>query len=97
VLNEYRVVGVKTTVPFFQWLVDQPEFLAGRFDTTYLDGILADRRGQAFVAPTDEDEHDALVAAAVASWFRTHRAVASGLSNGQSLWRSTGRREALRS
>ena len=33
VLDEYRVVGVKTTVPFFQWLVDQPDFVAGRFDT----------------------------------------------------------------
>jgi acetyl/propionyl-CoA carboxylase alpha subunit len=97
VLEEYRVVGVKTTVPFFQWLVDQPDFLAGRFDTTYLDRILAERRGQAFVTPTDGDEHDALVAAAVASWFRTHRAVAAGSSNTESLWRSTGRREGLRS
>jgi acetyl-CoA carboxylase biotin carboxylase subunit len=97
VLDEYRVVGVKTTVPFFQWLVDEPDFVAGRFDTTYLDRILADRRGQPFVTPTDGDEHDALVAAAVASWFRTHRAVAAGSSNTESLWRSTGRREGLRS
>jgi acetyl-CoA carboxylase, biotin carboxylase subunit len=97
VLDEYRVVGVKTTVPFFQWLVDQPDFLNGRFDTTYLDRILANRRGEPFVAPAEVDEHDALVAAAVASWFRAHRAVASGPSSAQSLWRSTGRREGLRS
>ena len=45
VLDEYRVVGVKTTVPFFQWLVDQPDFVAGRFDTTYLDRVLADGAG----------------------------------------------------
>src|SRR6188474_1275412 len=50
VLLEYRVVGVKTTVPFFQWLVDQPEFVEARFDTTYLDRVLADRKGEPFVS-----------------------------------------------
>ena len=40
-LDEYRVVGVKTTTPFFQWLTTQPEFLESRFDTTYLDQLLA--------------------------------------------------------
>ncbi len=42
-LDEYRVVGVQTTVPFFQWLIRQREFLERRFDTTYLDGVLAER------------------------------------------------------
>ena len=55
-LAEYRVVGVKTTVPFFQWLIDQPEFTEGRFDTTYLDRLLAERKGQPFVDATDQDD-----------------------------------------
>jgi acetyl-CoA carboxylase biotin carboxylase subunit len=96
VLGEYRVVGVRTTVPFFQWLVDQREFLESRFDTTYLDRVLAERKGQPFVTPTDADEHDAVVAAAIASWFRTHRAVAAAGSDGASAWRSAARREGLR-
>ena len=95
-LQEYRVVGVKTTVPFFQWLVDQPEFVDARFDTTYLDRILASRNGQPFVAPTDAEEQDAVVAAAVASWMRTHRAVASVASETASAWRGAARREGLR-
>src|SRR5439155_6630196 len=45
-LDEYRVVGIRTTVPFFQWLLKQPEFLEGRFDTTYLDQVLAERNGR---------------------------------------------------
>ena len=27
-LAEYLVVGIKTTLPFFAWLFEQPEFLA---------------------------------------------------------------------
>ena len=39
-LGEYVVAGIKTTVPFFAWLLAQPDFLAGRFHTTYLDEVL---------------------------------------------------------
>jgi acetyl-CoA carboxylase biotin carboxylase subunit len=94
-LDEYRVVGVKTTLPFFQWLVRQPEFAAGRFDTTYLDRLLADRRGQPFVTPTAADEDDAAIVAAIATWQRSHRAVASPADE-SSAWRRTARTEGLR-
>ena len=94
-LGEYRVVGVKTTTPFFQWLVRQPEFVEGRFDTTYLDGLLAKRKGQPFVTPSERDEHDAVIAAAIASWMRSHRGSAAPTAD-SSLWRSTARREGLR-
>jgi acetyl/propionyl-CoA carboxylase alpha subunit len=94
-LTEYRVVGVKTTVPFFEWLVRQPEFIDGRFDTTYLDGLLASRKGEPFVAPSEQDEHDASIAAAIATWMRSHRGAAAPTADG-SLWRSTARREGLR-
>ena len=96
VLSEYRVVGVKTTVPFFQWLVDQPEFVEARFDTTYLDRVLAGRKGEPFVAPDESDEEDAVVAAAIASWLRTHRAVAGAAPDGASAWRLAARRDGLR-
>ena len=94
-LDEYRVVGLKTTVPFFQWLVKQPEFIEGRFDTTYLDRVLTERRGQVFVAPTDTDEHDAVVAAAIAAWMRSHRAAADAPASGNA-WRRAARTEGLR-
>jgi len=96
VLDEYRVVGLQTTVPFFRWLVAQPEFLEGRFDTTYLDGVLAARRGRSFVEPNGVDEHDALVAAALAAWHRAHRASAAGASDRVSHWRRRARTEGLR-
>jgi acetyl/propionyl-CoA carboxylase alpha subunit len=70
-LDEYRVAGVQTTLPFFRWLVRQPEFAAARFSTTYLDTLLATREGP-FVTPTPTEAEDALVAAALAAWARAH-------------------------
>src|SRR5213594_2711907 len=50
-LGEYVVAGIRTTLPFFAWLVEQPDFAAGRFDTTYLDGVLKAQNGRPFVEP----------------------------------------------
>jgi acetyl-CoA carboxylase biotin carboxylase subunit len=96
VLSEYRVVGVRTTVPFFQWLVEQPEFVEARFDTTYLDRVLSDRKGQPFVVAQESDEEDAVVAAAISAWFRTHRAAAAAAPDSVSEWRQAARRDGLR-
>jgi acetyl-CoA carboxylase, biotin carboxylase subunit len=62
-LAEYRVAGIKTTVPFFSWLFAQPEFIEGHFDTTYLDGVLRARDGRSFAEPTAEVEDIAAIAA----------------------------------
>ena len=39
-LSEYEISGVPTTVPLFKWLLEDADFVAGRFDTTYLDRVL---------------------------------------------------------
>ena len=62
-LDEYLVTGIKTTLPFFAWLLEQPDFLAGRFHTTYLDDALAARCGRPFVEPGETAEDVAAVAA----------------------------------
>ncbi|HUF47950.1 MAG TPA: acetyl-CoA carboxylase biotin carboxylase subunit [Vicinamibacterales bacterium] len=94
-LNEYRVVGVQTTVPFFQWIVRQPEFLEGRFDTTYLDRVLASRQGQPFVDVTDADARDAAMAVALGAWFRAHGASTAGTGDSGGAWRRAARFEGL--
>jgi acetyl-CoA carboxylase biotin carboxylase subunit len=38
-LNEFVVEGIKTTVPFHRKLIDRPEFVAGNFDTGFLERI----------------------------------------------------------
>ena len=36
-LKEYQIGGVATDLEFLQQVIDSPQFLTGRFDTTYLD------------------------------------------------------------
>ncbi|WP_447977420.1 acetyl-CoA carboxylase biotin carboxylase subunit [Candidatus Nitrospira bockiana] len=36
-LEEYVLRGVKTTIPFMKTIMQEPDFRAGRFDTSYLD------------------------------------------------------------
>jgi acetyl-CoA carboxylase biotin carboxylase subunit len=98
-LSEYEVLGVKTTIPFFIWLMREPDFAAGRFDTTYLDRLLAARRGQSFSTLTEAEEARLAIAAAVDAWLRSARATPSTAA-GQptpAAWKRTARQEALRS
>ena len=98
-LGEYLVTGIRTTVPFFTWLLAQPEFAEGAFHTTYLDEVLRARNGRPFVEPTADDEAIAVIAAAL------HAALspASGAQNGASTahatrshWKANARAEGLR-
>ncbi len=36
-LEEYVLRGVKTTIPFMEAIMQEPDFIAGRFDTSYFD------------------------------------------------------------
>ncbi len=96
-LGEYQVLGIKTTIPFFLWLMRQPSYTAGDYDTTYLDCLLAERKGESF-SELDETEEDlAAIAAAVDAYLRT-TAGASMPPEGASAtpWTQAARREALR-
>jgi acetyl-CoA/propionyl-CoA/long-chain acyl-CoA carboxylase, biotin carboxylase, biotin carboxyl carrier protein len=41
-LGEYRVEGVPTTIPLHRWVLESPEFRAGRHTTTWLERALRD-------------------------------------------------------
>ena len=36
-LNNFLIVGPKTTIPFYLAICDEPDFQAGKFDTNYLE------------------------------------------------------------
>jgi acetyl-CoA carboxylase biotin carboxylase subunit len=93
-LDEYRIAGVTTTIPFFKWLVRQPEFTSGRFDTTYLDRLLAGRDGRRFVEPDARDLDDAAAAAALVSWLRARGAAAAPAPDG-GAWRRAARLDGV--
>jgi pyruvate carboxylase len=35
-LDEYRIIGIRTNIPFHQALLENPEFLSGDFDTQFI-------------------------------------------------------------
>jgi acetyl-CoA carboxylase biotin carboxylase subunit len=49
-LQEYRIGPIKTTIPFYLQIMDDPEFIDGTFDTGYVKKFLPDEE--------DEDEED---------------------------------------
>src|SRR5262245_34102922 len=64
-LTECLLAGIRTTIPFFTWLMAEPDFLAARFHTTYLDEVLRLRNGRSFVEPGPGAEDVAAIAAAL--------------------------------
>jgi acetyl-CoA carboxylase biotin carboxylase subunit len=94
-LDEYQVAGVRTTLPFFRWLVREPAFHEADFSTTWLDDILASRT-EPFVAPGPEQERDVAVAAALHAWFARGRAASPGAPPASGAWRRASRHESLR-
>ena len=103
-LGEYLVAGIRTTVPFFRWLLAQPAFVEGAFHTTYLDELLRSRNGRPFAEPTPELEEMAAAAAAIVAALSPAlagvgaEAGQSGVigSNGSGRWRAQARAENLR-
>src|SRR5581483_11451132 len=104
-LSEYEVRGIKTTIPFFKWLLGTDDFRHARFDTTSLDRELTTRAGRPFSEVPKDAEEVAVVAAALHAFFRAARQPARGATAGNgaaagagrngSGWLATARREAV--
>ena len=106
-LREYRVVGIRSTVPFFRWMLDQPAFRAGAFHTGSLDELLQQRQGEPFVVADEAEEDAAAIAAALHvaarvgassnAPFESRLAPSPGLMRKQGeSWKRQGRLEGLR-
>jgi acetyl-CoA carboxylase biotin carboxylase subunit len=98
-LGEYLVTGIRTTVPFFSWLLSQPDFQAGRFHTTYLDDVLKARNGRPFVESSPAVEEIAAIAAALEA-VMSPSALAVDAPDADRLrasrWRAQARTEGVR-
>jgi acetyl-CoA carboxylase biotin carboxylase subunit len=83
-LGEYRVAGVRTTIPVLERIVAHPDFRAGRLSTGFLD-----RLGPALTASADGAARPiAVIAAALAAYERGRRAApASTGSATPGAWR----------
>ncbi|MFO7633316.1 MAG: acetyl-CoA carboxylase biotin carboxylase subunit, partial [Caldilinea sp.] len=96
-LNEYRVAGIKTSVPFHQEIMDSTEFIWGTFDT----GFLSRRRIGPRLPLSAEHERLAAVVAAMIEHEEGRQAVAhiGQSTNGEvrsNHWKLSGRMRAQR-
>jgi acetyl-CoA carboxylase biotin carboxylase subunit len=98
-LGEYVVAGIKTSVPFFSWLLVQPEFIEGAFHTTYVDEVLKARNGRPFVEPSPEIEEIAAIAAVLQTTMSRGAAPAAAAGNstahGAGRWKAAARAESV--
>ena len=100
-LAEYQVLGIRTTIPFFQWILEDADFKAGRFDTGFIDRKLGREAAagghheHSPLRPVDAS-HEDLAAIAAAVYLFT-KPVANGVAaTPASRWRDAGRTEARR-
>ena len=89
-LAEYELVGVKTTIPFHRWLVDNEDFAAGVIDTHFLE-----RHAPPDADLNEDNAANALLAAALLSHARrrgdTVRPAARPTGNS---WRTAARQDS---
>jgi acetyl-CoA carboxylase biotin carboxylase subunit len=96
-LGEYQVLGIRTTIPFFVWLMRQDDYRSASYDTTWLDRVMAARRGASFNEVGSDEETLVTLAAAVDALMRSGAASAApATAPPLSLWQRAARTEALR-
>jgi len=92
-LEEYRIIGVKTNIPFHQQIVNHTEFIYGQFDTSFVENRFAMQQSNG----RDLLEAAAIAAAMVAhDQRRSHRATLEHQgAPASNSWRMAGRWEAM--
>ena len=82
-LAEYKVVGVRTTIPLLEHSVGDPDFAAGRLSTAFLDRLLDRARPEA----QGRRRSIALIAAALAAYNRAGVQAPPPASSAIGAWR----------
>jgi acetyl-CoA carboxylase biotin carboxylase subunit len=89
-LSEYRIYGIKTTVPFFQRILSHPRFLSGEYTTHFIPNLEKE--------PAKDDKEIktvALLAAGLKSYFAVHKAESPAAAARASGWKLQGRLQSL--
>ena len=98
-LREFEIEGVRTTVPFFRWLSEEPAFAAGAVDTSWLDRTMAAREGRPFGVADEDAETLAAIAVALAQHQSGEGSATAGRNRSTGSgdgWTLAARRESLR-
>ncbi len=88
-LEEYRIIGIKTNIPFHQQMMDSTRFIGGQFDTTFVENRFA------MSEPEREEQRET---AAIAAALLVHNKGWGAESSQQpehSPWKQVGRWRAM--
>jgi acetyl-CoA carboxylase biotin carboxylase subunit len=91
-LSEYRVLGIRTTLPFLERVLAHPAFVKGEIDTSFVEKVFAE---------TDRDRRRPLEVAVAAAAIRAYRErrtsrLMPGAATTAGGWQQAARRESLR-
>jgi acetyl-CoA carboxylase biotin carboxylase subunit len=96
-LTEYAVGGITTAIPALLWVLGHEAFVSGRFDTTFLDRVLAERQGHSFSDLPAEETDLAVMAAALFAYFSGADTPGRGVDGpGPTPWRRAARLDGVR-
>ncbi len=85
-LSEYQVYGIRTIIPFFQRILQHPEFVAGNYNTHFIDHLEKEEDGV-----NKEEQTVALIAAAVKHFKESRLQMESKKTKKASNWKIQGR------
>lgn len=100
-LGEYHVGGIRTTIPFFDAVLQDDEFQRGEIDTGYIERFRARQNAR---TPAQEESHETHIAAAIVAALdytqreRTRQANTNGSNSRHarsSKWKTAGRLAAV--
>ena len=94
-LSEYQVRGIRTTIPFFQWILDDEDFVAARFDTSFIDRKMGEPAARRCSRSTPRMKTSPR-SPPPCTCSRSRPSRDRGGAGPVSRWRDAGRAEALR-
>jgi acetyl-CoA carboxylase biotin carboxylase subunit len=92
-LKEYTIRGIKTSIPFHLLVMENPQFIAGDYDTTFIDRILGK------IEYKKENHQIAAIVAMVTKLLQEQKTTISqtkSTSTGMSPWKLSARQSMLR-
>jgi acetyl-CoA carboxylase biotin carboxylase subunit len=94
-LDEYEVLGITTTLPFFREIVRNEEFITGRLDTGFIARLNERRKLSPLEAEPIEDVDMAVIAAALQYRVMQQQATTPEATQAANRWKLSGRTALL--
>ncbi len=98
-LDEYRIVGVRTSIPFLKRILKNKDFMSGNYDTQFIDKHAFEllRKEK---TPREKEMEDLAAITALVQYLEDRKAnldESSAIPEFRSAWRDFGRRQAVMS